>query len=121
MNIRSMQRGQLIANYRKEHGMTQKELGELLDLSAKSISSWETGRSEPNMGQAYELARILGFNVFELMNPPQMPNEQLLKRELIALTEAYKKADETTREMVKRILKIDEFFHPKDDRFPDAN
>ena len=33
--------GECILNYRKQHGLTQSEFGELLGVSAQAISKWE--------------------------------------------------------------------------------
>ncbi len=35
--------GKLIAEIRKEKGMTQDELGELLGVNGKAVSKWECG------------------------------------------------------------------------------
>lgn len=105
MDIKNKQRGRLIAYYRKLSGLTQAELAARMDLSAKAISAWETGRNEPNMGQAYDLAKIFNIDVTELMIPPS--EETKLKDELIRIVKAYENADDMTKGMVKRILKIE--------------
>ena len=40
--------GELLRELRKDHGMTQSELAELLSLSPLTISSYECGRSTPD-------------------------------------------------------------------------
>ena len=40
--------GQLISSKRKEKNLTQKELAELLHISDKAISRWETNASIPD-------------------------------------------------------------------------
>lgn len=35
--------GEKVAEYRKKKGYTQKELAELLGVSNKAVSKWETG------------------------------------------------------------------------------
>ncbi len=118
MNYRSKQRGQILADLRKRRGFTQKELGEKMHLTSKAISAWETGRNEPNMGQAYDLAKILQVDVAELMLPPDTSDDdKMLKEEIILLVNAYEKADDTTKEMVKRILKIDNYFNYRVDGY----
>lgn len=37
--------GKLILNLRKEKGMTQKELADLMNISDRTISKWERGVS----------------------------------------------------------------------------
>lgn len=102
---KNRQRGHLIAYYRKLTGLTQDELGRKLGLSAKAISAWETGRNEPNMGQAYDMAKAFNIEVTELMLPPSEDDKQ--KEEILQLVGNYQQADAVTKEMVRRILKID--------------
>ena len=63
--------GQIIAAYRKKKGYSQPELAarlkdEGIDISYKSISSWEKQGSEPNITTFLTLCRILGIaDVYE--------------------------------------------------------
>ncbi|MFA5315801.1 MAG: helix-turn-helix transcriptional regulator [Dehalococcoidales bacterium] len=49
-----------IKEYRKSAGMTQLDLAYKLGFREKTICYWETGRSEPHVEQAVDIARILG-------------------------------------------------------------
>lgn len=102
--MKNAKRGQLIAYYRRLNGLTQQDLAEKIGLTAKAVSAWETGRNEPNMGQAYDIANALGVDVTMLMLPPSEEGKK--KEETIQLLAAYEKADDVTKEMVRRILKI---------------
>lgn len=58
--------GQIISPYRKEAGLSQialskklKDLG--VEVSSKSISAWEHGRSEPSVETFLYICRILGI------------------------------------------------------------
>ena len=51
--------GRLIAARRKELGMTQEELGRLLDVTAKAVSKWERGLSYPDVTLISRLAAAL--------------------------------------------------------------
>ena len=104
MDAKSKQRGRLIAYYRRLNGLTQEELAKKLGLSAKAISAWETGRNEPNMGQAYDLAMHFNIEITDLMIAPT--EEDLKKEEIIQLIANYQKADNSTKEVVRRILNI---------------
>ena len=110
MNDKNRARGRLIAYYRKLAHMTQKELAEKLGLSSKAISAWETGRNEPNMGQAYDLAEIFRIDVVDLMIGPTA--EEAQKEEVMELINSYKKADDLTKQMVRKILGMKEPQHP---------
>lgn len=52
---------------RKENKMTQSELGEKLHVTDKTISSWESGRTEPSLEMIVKLAEILSCSVGYLM------------------------------------------------------
>lgn len=56
-----------IKTYRKEKGWTQKELAELLHLSDKTISSWETGRTYPDLDNLIQLADLFELTLDELI------------------------------------------------------
>ena len=44
-----------IAFYRKELGMTQKELADLLHISYQAVSKWEVGAGIPTVDMFYTL------------------------------------------------------------------
>lgn len=41
--------GEFIAAQRKEKGMTQKQLGDALKISDKTVSKWECGKGLPDI------------------------------------------------------------------------
>lgn len=53
--------GENIKLLRKMCGMTQKQLGEAMGVSLKTISHWEKNYSEPSLEQLVRLKKI--FNV----------------------------------------------------------
>lgn len=59
--------GQFVAKIRKERGMTQAELGELIGVTDKAISRWERGIGFPDINTLEPLANALDISVFELM------------------------------------------------------
>ena len=54
--------------YRRESGLRQSDIARRLGISQNAVSSWETGRTEPNLGQISELCRILDCPIEELTN-----------------------------------------------------
>ncbi len=56
----------IIANRRKELGLTQQQLAEKLNVSDKVVSKWETGRSLPDTAMLQDLANALEFSVSDL-------------------------------------------------------
>ncbi len=49
--------------YREEHGLTQKELGERVGVSRQAIHAVETGKFDPSIWLAYDLARLFRVSV----------------------------------------------------------
>ncbi len=59
--------GKLIAEKRKEKDLTQKQLAELLYVSDKEVSRWETGRGFPEITILEDLADVLDISTAELI------------------------------------------------------
>ena len=55
--------GSNIANFRKEKGLTQNELGERLGVTNQAISKWETETSMPDVMLLPEIAKTLGVSL----------------------------------------------------------
>jgi putative transcriptional regulator len=50
-----------VREFRKESRLTQKELGEKVSVSRQAINAIETGKFDPSIWLAYDLAKL--FNV----------------------------------------------------------
>ena len=59
--------GVMIAELRKEKGMTQLELAEKMGVTDKAVSKWERDLSCPDINFLPNLAEILGVSVDELL------------------------------------------------------
>ena len=59
--------GTMIAELRKQHGMTQLELADKMGVTDKAVSKWERDLSCPDINSLPALAEILGVSVEELM------------------------------------------------------
>ena len=66
--------GNLILQLRKEKNLTQKQLGEKLGLSDKTISKWETDRGLPDVTLLEPLAKALKVSVAELLSGEYVVN-----------------------------------------------
>lgn len=60
--------GNLIYQLRKEKNMTQKQIGDMMNISDKAISKWERGQGCPDVSLLPELAQILGTSVDEILS-----------------------------------------------------
>lgn len=59
--------GRLISELRKNKDMTQQQLAELLHVSDKAISRWETGRGLPDINSLEDIAEALDISVAEIL------------------------------------------------------
>ena len=60
--------GKLIAKLRKEKGLTQSQLGEMVGVGDRAVSKWERGIHCPNVAIINELSEILGISTNELLD-----------------------------------------------------
>ena len=72
--------GAFIAQCRKEHNWTQKELGEKLGVTDKAVSKWENGRSFPDITLLEALCETFDITVSELLSGKKIEPEDY-KRE----------------------------------------
>ncbi|HOK81223.1 MAG TPA: helix-turn-helix transcriptional regulator [Clostridia bacterium] len=62
-----MRFGDFLYTLRKEKGMTQTELADLLGVTNKAVSKWETGESYPETSLLVPIANVFGITVDELL------------------------------------------------------
>ena len=60
--------GKFISELRKEKGLTQKDIGDKLNITDNSVSKWERGINAPDIYYLGPLSEILGVSVKELLN-----------------------------------------------------
>lgn len=59
--------GEFLAACRKEKGYTQQEVADRLGVSNKTVSSWETGASSPDLSMLPRLAELYGVTCDEIV------------------------------------------------------
>lgn len=64
--------GEFVAGLRRERGMTQKELAQMVYISDKAVSKWERGLSMPDITLLIPLSQALGVSVTELLECQRM-------------------------------------------------
>ena len=60
--------GKFIAMRRKSAGLTQMQLAEMLSITDRAVSKWETGRAMPDSSIMLELCGILKISVNDLLS-----------------------------------------------------
>lgn len=73
--------GRRLAFYRKERGVTQKELADYLHISYQAVSKWELGKSLPTVEMFYEISNLLNITVDALLNENDWKNRCITYRE----------------------------------------
>lgn len=69
--------GKRIAYFRKEKGITQKELADFLHISYQAVSKWESGKSLPTVEMLYEISSLLNVTVDALLNENEWKNRRI--------------------------------------------
>lgn len=59
--------GQTIKIYRKDKGLTQSEMAELIGVSSQAISKWETNSGMPDISLLVPIARVLEISTDKLL------------------------------------------------------
>lgn len=70
--------GSFIAALRKEKECTQADLGEILNVSNRTISKWENGDGLPDITILPSVAQALGVTVDELLAGEKKPKEEIV-------------------------------------------
>ena len=68
--------GDIISTLRKEKGMTQKDLADMLNITDKAVSKWERNIAFPDTATLPKIAEIFGVSVEELMNAKSIPGNR---------------------------------------------
>lgn len=66
--------GKIIRTLREDKGLTQAALADLLGVTSKAVSKWETAKGLPDVSLLEPLASALGVSVTELMNGERIVN-----------------------------------------------
>lgn len=83
--------GKFIAECRKKHNLTQKQLAEKLHITDRAVSKWENGKSMPDSSIMLSLCKELGITV-----------NDLLLGEVIEMKDYNKEMENRLIEMVKQ-------------------
>ncbi len=68
--------GNFLSILRKEHNLTQEELGQKLGVTNKTISRWETGAYMPPVDMLEELSTMYGLTINELLSGQKLSSEE---------------------------------------------
>jgi len=118
-----MRLGELIKKYREEHGYSLRKFAEISGISNAYLSMLENGRYPssdrpvvPTLTKLNQIASAMNMRVDDLIATIEdmpisignTPAAAALNSEDIIIAIAYHEADSVDREMVRRILKVNE-------------
>ena len=83
--------GAFIAERRKQEGLTQLQLAQILSVTDKAVSKWETGKGLPDAASMLPLCKVLRITV-----------NDLLSGEIVAVDNYDKELEQKLIEMVKQ-------------------
>ncbi|MBR0183579.1 MAG: helix-turn-helix transcriptional regulator [Clostridia bacterium] len=93
-----------LIKYRKEKGISQKELANLLNISPPSVSIWETGRNSIDINNLYNICKILDISFNDILGKYNNNKEE--NEEIREVNELFNKLDNEGKEVIKNTLKL---------------
>ena len=98
-----MTTGELIRQLRKEKNMTQEELAEYIGVQKSAVAKWETGRTQNIKTETlHALAVLFGVQPSYLIDGKG--ERLMLDADEIELIKNYRKAPESIRSIVTKLL-----------------
>lgn len=99
--------GKFIQKLRKEKNMTQKQLGEKLNITDKAISKWERGLSFPDISMLNSIAETFDITVTELLNCEIGVKDEIdVEKAIQEAVEKITKSQEKKKNKLKKLKKI---------------
>lgn len=77
--------GKRIQHLRKEQGLTQAELSELIDISAPYMHQIETGKKKPSVNVLLSISEVLDVSLDYILLGFRLENENQFKTEIAML------------------------------------
>ena len=71
-----VQIGKFIAQLRKEHELSQEKLGEIIGVTNKTISRWETGTYLPSAEMLVSMSNLFHVTINELLSGKRLTQEE---------------------------------------------
>ncbi len=114
--------GTRISNLRKKKKLTQIELGNILHVSDKTISSWESNRTEPSLNDIVELSEVIDTTPTYLLygNIDKLDLETEIKIKIDEKEFNYLNSFmKSNAKYLKTVEQVDTYYNPKHRSFID--
>lgn len=92
--------GQFIAAMRKEQNLTQRQLADLLRISDKTVSKWETGNGLPEVSLMLPLCEALHITANELLCGERLDDSDYRKKAEEVIMDLIKERAESKRNLI---------------------
>ncbi len=92
--------GKFIAERRKQQGLTQMQLAEMLGITDRAISKWETGKAMPDSSLMLELCDVLKITVNDLLSGEVVTMENYDKEMEKKLLEMMKQKEQADKRLL---------------------
>lgn len=101
--------GAFVAENRKALGLTQADLAQRLQVTAKAVSRWERGKGFPDIGTIQPLAKALELSVLELMESRRRADGPAFEEEVTNVMKATVEIQRETRRQERTALGLGMF------------
>ncbi len=95
--------GKFLKGLRKEKGITQEQLAEILGISNRTISRWETGNNMPDISLLVEIAEYFDVSILEIINGER--NKEKMNEEIKEVAESLSDYANTEKEKIMREIR----------------
>ena len=105
----NFQIGLKIKRYRNQLKLSQKELGEKLNINDTTISAYELGKVSVSIYNLYQLANIFDIDIFDLSptnRPSEHTHDQLTELLLDNLSEQLIHMDQSSKQQLFQIIEL---------------
>lgn len=92
--------GKFISATRKELGMTQKELAQILNISDKTVSKWECGKGLPDVSLMLPLCENLKISVNELLSGERLSENNYRQKAEENMMNLIKEKEENKKKII---------------------
>ena len=95
---------QALKDIRKQHGMTQKELADKLNVSQNAIYNWENGKREPKIDTIKKMCDIFDVPFYCFIPPTSGFIDEMVNESTILYINTF--SNRMPRDFSKRLYKI---------------
>ena len=95
--------GKFISALRKEKGLTQVQLADMLGISDKTVSKWERGAGLPEVSLMLPLCETLGISVNELLTGERLSDSDYKKKAEANIMDLVQENKENKRKLFQSI------------------